>query len=86
MGVDYLPDYGGNERTRNHATGEVEYYPRCVVACATPPTTPWRMLVESDHPRTAAEHLARVGPDRFLCEVPDLEGRVHDFLTIHDLH
>ena len=86
MGVDYLPDYGGNEKNNDPITGEAQYYPRCVVSCATPPTTPCWMLVESEHPRTAAEHLARVGPDRPLCQLADLEGRVHDFLTIHDMH
>ena len=74
MGVDYLPDCGADPS-----------YPRCIASCATPPTPP-RMLVEANHPRTAAEHLARVGPDRPLCQLADLEGRVHDFLTIHDMH
>ena len=71
IGLDYLPDRGGDSS-----------YPRCIASCATPPTPP-RMLVEANHPRTAAEHLARVGPNRPLSQISDMFVRLHDFFTIH---
>ena len=73
IGLDYLPDC--------HRGGDSSY-PRCIASCATPPTPP-RMLVEGNHPRTAAEHLARVGPNRPLSQISDMFVRLHDFFTIH---
>ena len=71
IGLDYLPDCGGDSS-----------YPRCIASCATPPTPP-RMLVEANHPMTAAGHLARVGPNRPLSQISDMSVRLHDFFTIH---
>ena len=74
IGLNYLPDCGGESS-----------YPRCIVSCATPPTTPPRMLVEANLPRTAAAHLARVGPNRPMNQIADMDERIRDFFTIHDL-
>jgi hypothetical protein len=44
------------------------------------------MLVEANHPRTVAEHLARIGPNRHLSQIADMEGRVDDFLATHGIN
>ena len=73
IGVDYFAD-GGSPA-----------YPRCVVSCGTPSPPP-SMLVEANYPRTVAEHLARVGPDRPFSRISNMEEQVRDFFAIHDLH
>ena len=74
IGVDYFPDAGDANTSK-----------RCVVSCAAPPTPP-SMLVEANHPRTVVEHLARVGPNRHLSQIADMEVRVDDFLVTHGIN
>ena len=83
IGVDFFPDCGGARAYENPTTGEVQYYPRCVVSCASLKAPP-SMLAEAEHPMTAAEHLAR-GPDRPLSLDDDVEGQARDFLQTHEL-
>ena len=79
----FFPDCGGARAYENPTTGEVQYYPRCVVSCASLKAPP-SMLAEAEHPMTAAEHLAR-GPDRPLSLDDDVEGQARDFLQTHEL-